>query len=199
MAERLKAEMCIRDRIPGVLIVEPAIFGDDRGFFLESYNEKEMRNIGIDAHFVQDNHSRSQRNVLRGLHYQISQPQGKLVRVVTGRVFDVAVDVRRDSPAFGKWVGVELSAENKRMFWLPAGMAHGFVVLSDSADFLYKATEYYAPKFERTILWNDTELGIEWPLTGQPILSAKDAAAKTFREAEVFEKDFLLRDAHAEY
>jgi dTDP-4-dehydrorhamnose 3,5-epimerase len=186
-------------QIPGVLIVEPAIFGDDRGFFLESYNEKEMRNIGIDAHFVQDNHSRSQRNVLRGLHYQISQPQGKLVRVVTGRVFDVAVDVRRDSPAFGKWVGVELSAENKRMFWLPAGMAHGFVVLSDSADFLYKATEYYAPKFERTILWNDTELGIEWPLTGQPILSARDAAAKTFREAEVFEKDFLLRDAHAEY
>ena len=186
-------------QIPGVLIVEPAIFGDDRGFFLESYNEREMRNIGIDAHFVQDNHSRSQRNVLRGLHYQISQPQGKLVRVVTGRVFDVAVDVRRDSPAFGKWVGVELSAENKRMFWLPAGMAHGFVVLSDSADFLYKATEYYAPKFERTILWNDTELGIEWPLTGQPILSAKDAAAKTFRDAEVFEKDFLLKGAHAEY
>jgi dTDP-4-dehydrorhamnose 3,5-epimerase len=186
-------------QIPGVLIVEPAIFGDDRGFFLESYNEREMRNIGIDAHFVQDNHSRSQRNVLRGLHYQISQPQGKLVRVVTGRVFDVAVDVRRDSPAFGKWVGVELSAENKRMFWLPAGMAHGFVVLSDSADFLYKATEYYAPKFERTILWNDTELGIEWPLAGLPILSAKDAAAKTFREAEVFEKDFLLKGAHAEY
>jgi dTDP-4-dehydrorhamnose 3,5-epimerase len=168
-------------QIPGVLIVEPAIFGDDRGFFLESYNEREMRNIGIDAHFVQDNHSRSQRNVLRGLHYH------------------VAVDVRRDSPAFGKWVGVELSAENKRMFWLPAGMAHGFVVLSDSADFLYKATEYYAPKFERTILWNDTELGIEWPLTGQPILSAKDAAAKTFRDAEVFEKDFLLKGAHAEY
>ena len=186
-------------QIPGVLIVEPAIYGDDRGFFLESYNEREMRNIGIDAHFVQDNHSRSQRNVLRGLHYQISQPQGKLVRVVTGKVYDVAVDVRRDSPAFGKWVGVELSAENKRMFWLPAGMAHGFVVLSDSADFLYKATEYYAPKFERTILWNDTELGIEWPLTGQPILSAKDAAAKTFREAEVFEKDFLLKGAHAEY
>ena len=186
-------------QIPGVLIVEPMVFGDDRGFFLESFNEREMRNIGIDAHFVQDNHSRSQRNVLRGLHYQISQPQGKLVRVVTGRVFDVAVDVRRDSPAFGKWVGVELSAENKRMFWLPAGMAHGFVVLSDSADFLYKATEYYAPKFERTILWNDTELGIEWPLTGQPILSAKDAAAKTFREAEVFEKDFLLKGAHAEY
>jgi len=186
-------------QIPGVLIVEPAVFGDDWGFFLESFNEKEMRSIGIDAHFVQDNHSRSQRNVLRGLHYQISQPQGKLVRVVSGKVYDVAVDVRRYSPAFGKWVGVELSAENKRMLWMPPGMAHGFVVLSDSADFLYKATEYYAPKFERTILWNDTELGIEWPLEGQPILSAKDAAAKTFREAEVFEKDFLLKGAHAEY
>lgn len=186
-------------QIPGVLIVEPAVFGDDRGFFLESYNEREMRMIGIEAHFVQDNHSRSQRNVLRGLHYQINQPQGKLVRVVSGKVFDVAVDVRRDSPAFGKWVGVELSAENKRMFWLPAGMAHGFVVLSEFADFLYKATEYYAPKYERTIFWNDLELGIEWPLTGQPILSAKDAAASSFREAEVFEKDFLLKGAHAEY
>ena len=186
-------------QIPGVLIVEPAIFCDDRGFFLESYNEREMRNIGIDAHFVQDNHSRSQCNVLRGLHYQINQPQGKLGRVVSGKVYDVAVDVRRDSPAFGKWVGVELSAENKRMFWMPPGLAHGFVVLSDSADFLYKATEYYAPQFERTILWNDPDLAIEWPLTGQPILSAKDAAAKTFREAEVFEKDFLLKGAHAEY
>lgn len=186
-------------QIPGVLIVEPAVFGDDRGFFLESFNEREMRMIGIDAHFVQDNHSRSQRNVLRGLHYQINQPQGKLVRVVSGKVFDVAVDVRRDSPAFGKWVGVELSAENKRMFWLPAGMAHGFVVLSEFADFLYKATEYYAPKHERTIFWNDPELRIEWPMTGQPILSAKDAAANTFREAEVFEKDFPLKDVHAEY
>jgi dTDP-4-dehydrorhamnose 3,5-epimerase len=186
-------------QIPGVLIVEPAIFGDDRGFFLESFNEREMRNIGIDAHFVQDNHSRSQRNVLRGLHYQIIQPQGKLLRVVSGKVFDVAVDLRRDSPAFGKWVGVELSAENKRMFWLPPGLAHGFVVLSDSADFLYKATEYYEPKFERTILWNDLDLGIAWPLAGQPILSAKDAAAKTFGEAEVFEKGFLLKDANAEY
>jgi dTDP-4-dehydrorhamnose 3,5-epimerase len=186
-------------QIPGVLIVEPAIFGDDRGFFLESYNEREMRNIGIDAHFVQDNHSRSQCNVLRGLHYQINQPQGKLVRVVSGKVFDVAVDIRRDSPTFGKWAGVELSAENKRMLWMPPGLAHGFVVLSESADFLYKATEYYAPKFERTILWNDPDLAIEWPLTGQPILSAKDAAAKTFREAEVFEKDFHLKGAHAEY
>ena len=186
-------------QIPGVLIVEPVVFGDDRGFFLESFNEREMHSLGIDAHFVQDNHSHSQRNVLRGLHYQIRQPQGKLVRVVSGKVFDVAVDVRRDSPAFGKWVGVELSAENKRMFWLPPGMAHGFIVLSDSADFLYKATEYYAPKAERTILWNDPDLGIEWPLTIHPILSAKDAAAKTFSEAEVFENDFLLKDAHAEY
>ena len=186
-------------KIPGVLIVEPMVFGDDRGFFLESFNEREMRKIGIDAHFVQDNHSRSQRNVLRGLHYQISQPQGKLVRVVSGKVYDVALDVRRDYPAFGKWVGVELSAENKRMFWLPPGLAHGFVVLSESADFLYKATEYYAPKLERTILWNDPDLGIEWPLAGHPILSAKDAAAKTFCEADVFEKEFLLKDANAEH
>ena len=173
-------------QIPGVLIVEPTVFGDDRGFFLESFNEREMRNIGIDAHFVQDNHSRSGLNVLRGLHYQINQSQGKLVRVVSGKVYDVAVDVRRDSQAFGKWVGVELSAENKRMFWMPPGLAHGFVVLSESADFLYKATDYYAQEFERTILWNDPDLAIEWPLAGQPILSSKDAVAKTFREAEVF-------------
>src|ERR1039458_4569574 len=186
-------------QIAGVLIVEPVVLGDDRGFFLESFNERAMREIGIDAHFVQDNHSRSQRNVLRGLHYQIHQPQGKLVRVVRGTVFDVAVDIRRGSSTFGKWVGVELSAENKRMFWLPPGLAHGFVVLSDSADFLYKATEYYAPKFERTILWNDPDLGIEWPLTGQPILSTKDAAAKTFREAEVFEEKFLLKEANAKH
>jgi dTDP-4-dehydrorhamnose 3,5-epimerase len=175
-------------QIAGVLIVEPAVFGDDRGFFLESFNERAMREIGIDAHFVQDNHSRSQRNVLRGLHYQISQPQGKLVRVVSGTVFDVAVDLRRNSASFGKWVGVELSAENKRMFWMPPGMAHGFIVLSDSADFLYKATNYYAPEFERTILWNDRDLGIQWPLMGEPILSSKDVAGKSFREAEVFEK-----------
>ena len=184
-------------QIAGVLIVEPDVFGDDRGFFMESYNEREMRKIGIDAHFVQDNHSRSQRNVLRGLHYQISQPQGKLVRVVRGSVFDVAVDIRRNSPTFRKWVGVELSAENKRMFWLPPGMAHGFVVLSDSADFLYKATDYYAPEFERTILWNDPDLGIEWPLVGEPVLSSKDAAGLPFREAEVFEEDSLLKEADA--
>ena len=186
-------------QIPGVLIVDPTVFGDDRGFFLESFNEREMRNIGIDAHFVQDNHSRSGLNVLRGLHYQISQPQGKLVRVVSGKVYDVAVDVRRDSQAFGKWVGVELSAENKRMLWMPPGLAHGFVVLSESADFLYKATDYYAQEFERTILWNDPDLAIEWPLAGQPILSSKDAAAKTFREAEVFEGKFLLKEANAKH
>jgi dTDP-4-dehydrorhamnose 3,5-epimerase len=184
-------------QIAGVLIVEPDVFGDDRGFFLESFNERAMREIGIDAHFVQDNHSRSQRNVLRGLHYQIHQPQGKLVRVVCGTVFDVAVDLRRGSPTFGKWVGAELSAENKRMFWMPPGMAHGFVVLSDFADFLYKATDYYAPEFERTILWNDPDLSIQWPLAGEPVLSAKDAAGLPFREAEVFEGDFLLKDANA--
>ena len=168
-------------------MVEPAVYGDDRGFFLESFNEKEMRKIGIDAHFVQDNHSRSGRNVLRGLHYQLSQPQGKLVRVVAGKVFDVAVDLRRNSPAFGKWAGVELSAENKRMFWLPPGLAHGFVVLSDFADFLYKATDYYAPQSERTLLWNDPNLGIEWPFTGEAILSAKDADGKPLKVAEVYE------------
>jgi dTDP-4-dehydrorhamnose 3,5-epimerase len=173
--------------IPGVLIVEPVVYGDDRGFFLESYNEARMREIGIDAHFVQDNHSRSRRNVLRGIHYQINQPQGKLVRVVSGTVFDVAVDLRRNSPTFGKWVGVELSAEDKRMFWIPPGFGHGFVVLSDTAEFLYKATDYYSPSSERSILWNDLDLGIVWPLDGEPILSAKDAAGTPFRQAEVYE------------
>jgi dTDP-4-dehydrorhamnose 3,5-epimerase len=183
--------------IPGALIIEPSVFGDDRGFFLESFNEREMRRMGIEAHFVQDNHSRSQRSVLRGLHYQINQPQGKLVRVVSGRVFDVAVDIRRGSSAFGKWVGVELTAENKRLFWLPPGLAHGFLVLSEYADFLYKATDYYAQKFERTILWNDTDLGIQWPLAEEPILSAKDAAGNTLREAEVFEGDSLVEETNA--
>ena len=183
--------------IPGVLIIEPSVFGDDRGFFLESFNEREMRRIGIEAHFVQDNHSRSQRNVLRGLHYQINQPQGKLVRVVSGKVFDVAVDMRRNSPAFGKWVGVELTAENKRLFWLPPGLAHGFLVLSEYADFLYKATDYYAQESERTILRNDTEVGIQWPLAGEPILSAKDTAGNKLREAEVFEGDSLLVETNA--
>ena len=190
----MKVEMTA---IPGVLIVEPAVFGDERGFFLESFNEREMRKIGIDAHFVQDNHSRSTRNVLRGLHYQMIQPQGKLVRAVSGKVFDVDVDLRRDSPAFGKWVGVELSAENKRMFWLPPGMAHGFVVLSDSADFVYKATDYYAPKAERSLLWNDPEIGIEWPFTGKPILSAKDVAGVPLNEAEVYEGFMKSEEIHA--
>jgi len=183
--------------IPDVLIIEPEVFGDERGFFMESFNAREMQQIGIDAEFVQDNHSRSQRGVLRGLHYQISQPQGKLVRVVNGAVFDVAVDMRRDSSTFGKWAGVELSAENKRLFWLPAGLAHGFYVLSESADFVYKATDYYAPQFERTVLWNDSDLGIVWPLKGEPILSGKDAVGKTFRESEVFEAGFLSEGTHA--
>ncbi len=175
-------------RIPEVLVIEPRVFSDDRGFFLESFNEREMHSLGIDAHFVQDNHSRSMHNVLRGLHYQIRHAQGKLVRVVNGKVFDVAVDLRRCSPTFGQWVSVELSAENKRIFWLPPGFAHGFVVLSETADFLYKATDYYAPKFERTILWNDPDLGIKWPLVGEPILSPKDAAGTPFRDAEIFEQ-----------
>ena len=189
-------------RIPEVLVIEPRVFGDERGFFLESFHEREMCSLGVNAHFVQDNHSRSARNVLRGLHYQIRHAQGKLVRVVSGKVFDVAVDLRRSSPTFGQWVGVELSAENKRIFWLPPGFAHGFVVLSETADFLYKATDYYAPEFERTILWNDPDLGIKWPLVGEPIISAKDATDTPFRDAEVFGAEFLLQDqsvTHATY
>jgi dTDP-4-dehydrorhamnose 3,5-epimerase len=164
--------------IPDVLILEPKVFGDSRGFFFESYNEKAFREAtGVTAHFVQDNHSRSARGVLRGLHYQIEQPQGKLVRCTQGEVFDVAVDIRRDSPTFGQWVGEILSEENKRQLWIPPGLAHGFLVLSDSADFLYKTTEYYAPQHERAILWNDPDLAIEWPRRVEPLLSAKDAAA----------------------
>lgn len=177
----------IKTSIPEVLIFEPKVFGDERGFFLESFNERVMREAGLDYHFVQDNHSRSTKNVLRGLHYQIQQSQGKLVRVVAGRVFDVAVDLRRSSATFGKWVGVELSAENKKIFWIPPGFAHGFQVLSESADFLYKATDYYAPTHERSILWNDPAIGIEWPLDGEPLLSAKDRAAVTLANAEVYE------------
>jgi dTDP-4-dehydrorhamnose 3,5-epimerase len=175
-----------RTEIPDVLLLEPRVFGDERGFFLESFNERMLREIGINAHFVQDNHSRSQQNVLRGLHYQVRQTQGKLVRVVSGKVYDVAVDLRQPSATFGRWVGVELSAENKRLFWIPPGLAHGFLVLSESADFLYKATDYYAPEFERSILWNDVDLGIKWPSVGEPILSVKDADGKPFREAELF-------------
>lgn len=173
--------------IPGLTVLEPRVFGDARGFFFESFNQKKFAELtGASETFVQDNHSRSARNVLRGLHYQIKQPQGKLVRVVAGEVFDVAVDIRRSSPTFGKWFGVHLSAENKKMLWIPAGFAHGFIVLSESAEFLYKTTDYWAPEHERCIIWNDPELGIDWPLQGEPLLSAKDAAGKAFREAEVF-------------
>lgn len=172
--------------IPEVFLIEPKVFGDARGFFLESYNEKVFREAtGLDLHFVQDNHSRSTKGVLRGLHYQIRQPQGKLVRVVRGAVFDVAVDVRRASPTFGKWVGVELSEENKRQLWIPAGFAHGFLVLSESADFLYKTTDYYAPQHERCIAWNDPEIGIQWPAGLAPQLSEKDSAGARLRDAEV--------------
>ena len=150
--------------IPDVMLVEPKVFGDERGFFFESWNRRALAAAGIDAEFVQDNHSRSRRGVLRGLHYQIEQPQGKLVRVVAGEVFDVAVDLRRSSPTFGRWVGVTLSAENRRMFWVPPGFAHGFVVLSESADFLYKTTDYWFPEHERTLLWNDPAVGIVWPV-----------------------------------
>jgi dTDP-4-dehydrorhamnose 3,5-epimerase len=173
--------------IPDVLLIEPQVFGDARGFFFESYNERAFAEAtGIQARFVQDNHSRSAKNVLRGLHYQISQPQGKLVRVVTGEVFDVAVDLRKSSPTFGQWTGMNLSAENKRMLWLPEGFAHGFLVLSESADFLYKTTNYYAPAHERCVIWNDPDIGIRWPLAGEPILAAKDLAGKRVQDAEVF-------------
>ena len=177
----------IRASIPDVLIIEPKVFGDERGFFFESYNEKNFHEkTSVSASFVQDNHSRSARNVLRGLHYQIVQPQGKLVRVTAGEVFDVAVDIRGSSPTFGKWVGANLSAENKRQLWVPPGFAHGFVVLSEAAEFLYKTTEYWAPEHERTIIWNDPTLAIEWPISGEPILAAKDQAGKRFRDVEVF-------------
>lgn len=173
--------------VKDALIVEPKVFGDARGFFLESWNRRAFAGIGLDVDFVQDNHSRSCQGVLRGLHYQVRQPQGKLVRVVAGSVFDVAVDLRRSSPTFGKWAGVELSAENRRMFWVPPGCAHGFLVLSESADFLYKATDYYAPEHERAIRWDDPDLAIDWPLAGMtPQLATKDAAGAPFRQAEVY-------------
>jgi dTDP-4-dehydrorhamnose 3,5-epimerase len=173
--------------IPDVLIIEPKVFGDARGFFFESYNARKFTELtGIRAEFVQDNHSRSAKNVLRGLHYQIQQPQGKLVRVVAGAVYDVAVDLRKNSPTFGKWEGVELSAENKRMLLIPYGFAHGFLVLSDYAEFLYKTTDYWAPEHERCIAWNDPDLGIAWPIQEEPQLSAKDGLGVAFSSAEVF-------------
>ncbi len=173
--------------IPGAFTIEPRVFGDDRGFFFESFNEKMFKEkTGFEARFVQDNHSRSEKNVLRGLHYQIQQPQGKLVRVVIGEVLDVAVDIRKSSPTFGQWVSCLLTAENKRQFWIPPGFAHGFVVLSETADFLYKTTDYYAPQYERAILWNDSDLAIDWQIQGEPILSAKDQAANSLKDAEVY-------------
>lgn len=171
---------------PEVLLLRPRVFGDARGFFFESYNRKAFASIGIDAEFVQDNHSRSAKGVLRGLHYQISQPQGKLVRVVAGEVFDVAVDLRRSSPHFGRVASFRLSAETHDMAWIPPGFAHGFQVLSGHAEFLYKTTDYYAPEFERSLLWNDPALGIDWPLDGAPLLSAKDQAGLPLAECEVF-------------
>ncbi|GCA86202.1 dTDP-4-dehydrorhamnose 3,5-epimerase [Microcystis aeruginosa] len=177
----------IPTEIPDVLIIEPQVYGDDRGFFLESFNQKDFREkTGVNTTFVQDNHSMSLKNVLRGLHYQIPNPQGKLVRVVSGSVFDVAVDARQSSPTFGQWVGCILSAENKRIFWVPEGFAHGFLVLSDRAEFLYKTTNYYYPQYEKTILWNDADLGIDWPLDTPPILSPKDQAGQPFKSVEVF-------------
>lgn len=176
----------IATEIPEVKLVEPRVFGDDRGFFFESYNRRAMAEIGIVGDFVQDNHSRSAKNVLRGLHYQIHQPQGKLVRVAVGEVWDVAVDLRRESPTFGRWVGFSLSAENKRMAWIPPGFAHGFVVVSEAAEFLYKTTDYWAPEHERCILWNDPDLAIPWPLAGEPSLSAKDAKGSLLRNAETY-------------
>ena len=173
--------------IPDVLIIEPKVFGDERGFFFESFNSRRFAELtGCAVEFLQDNHSRSVKNVLRGLHYQIQQAQGKLVRAVQGTVYDVAVDIRRSSPTFGQHVGVELSADNKRMLWIPPGFAHGFVVLSDTAEFLYKTTDYWAPEFERSIAWNDPALGIPWPIQGEPSLSAKDQQGKLLVEAEHF-------------
>ncbi len=173
--------------IPDVLIIEPKVFGDERGFFFESFNRRQFAElIGRNVDFVQDNHSRSAKNVLRGLHYQIQQPQGKLVRVVQGTVFDVAVDIRRSSPTFGQYAAVELSAENKRMLWVPEGFAHGFVVLSDTAEFLYKTSDYWAPEFERSLAWNDPAIGIHWPIQGEPSMSAKEQQAKALADAEHF-------------
>lgn len=172
--------------IPDVMLIEPRIFGDARGFFFESWNARDFAESGIDAAFVQDSHSRSARNVIRGLHYQVQQPQGKLVRVVAGEVFDVVVDIRKSSPSFGRHVAVRLSAENRQMLWVPPGFAHGFCVLSGHAEMLYKQTAFYAPLHERSILWNDPELAIRWPLMDSPIVSAKDQAGLPLRQAEIF-------------
>jgi len=177
----------VKSGIPEVLLIEPEVFGDDRGFFYESYNERAFgAAIGPGVHFVQDNHSRSARNVLRGLHYQVRQPQGKLVRVTAGEIYDVAVDIRRCSPMFGKWTAAVLSARNRKMCWVPPGFAHGFLVVSDHAEVQYKTTDYWAPQHERCILWNDPDLAIRWPMQDEPVLSQKDRAGLPLRQAEVF-------------
>lgn len=178
---------CESTRIPGVFVLEPEVFEDERGFFYESFNARRFRAAtGIDPVFVQDNHSRSRRHVVRGLHYQVGVPQGKLVRAGAGRVFDVVVDLRAASPTFGSWIGTELSAENRRQLWIPPGCAHGFLTLSEHAECLYKTTEYWSPPHERTLLWNDPQLAIAWPLEGEPVLSDKDRAGIPFARAEVF-------------
>ncbi|MBT9568610.1 MAG: dTDP-4-dehydrorhamnose 3,5-epimerase [Thiobacillus sp.] len=176
----------VETRLPGVVVLEPKVFGDARGFFLESWNRDVFQAHGLDMDFVQDNHSRSSKGVLRGLHYQLEAPQGKLVRVVSGAVFDVAGDIRKSSPHFGRWVGCELSADNQRMMWIPPGFAHGFLVLSDTADFLYKTTRYYAPQWDRGIRWDDPQIGVEWPLDGAPVLSAKDQVQPLLADAEAY-------------
>jgi dTDP-4-dehydrorhamnose 3,5-epimerase len=174
-------------QLPEVLVIEPQVFGDERGFFLESWNQASFAEAGLDLQFVQDNHSRSARGVLRGIHYQLTRPQGKLVRVTAGRVFDVAVDLRRSSPRFGRWAGAELSAENKRMMWVPPGFGHGFLTLEDGTDFLYKCTEFYAPDDEHCIAWDDRQIGVEWPLGGmEPSLSRKDQAGLPLAEASLY-------------
>ena len=177
----------IETPLAGLLVLEPKVFGDERGFFFESFNARRFAELtGVSAPFVQDNHSRSLKGVLRGLHYQIQQAQGKLVRVTAGAVFDVAVDIRKNSPTFGQWFGIELSAENKRQMWIPPGFAHGFTPITESAEFLYKTTDYWAPEHERCILWNDPAIGIDWQLDGAPTLSAKDQTGKRLADAEVF-------------
>jgi len=176
----------IETTLPGVLLLKPKVFGDARGFFLESWNRQTFTELGLDLDFVQDNHSRSAKGVLRGLHYQLNDPQGKLVRVVSGAVFDVAVDLRKSSPHFGQWVGYELTADNHRMLWIPPGFAHGFLVLSDTADFLYKTTAYYSPQWDRGIRWDDPQIGVQWPLEDAPTLSAKDQSQPLLKDAEVY-------------
>ncbi len=177
----------IETSLAGVLLLEPRVFGDERGFFLESYNERSFADLGIPDRFVQDNHSYSARNVIRGLHYQVGQPQGKLVRVITGEILDVALDLRRSSPTFGKWEKFILSGENKRMLWIPSGFAHGFRVVSEASNVLYKATAFYAPEQERTVAWNDPQVKIDWQLAGEPIVSGKDQQGAPFRDCEKFD------------